>query len=525
MRNILVGIMMFLYGGFTYAQEWENYNSVYVPLKHDSARVFVCSQIDSITYVEIEGKLTQTIWQGGQFYGKFVSQSDTMSFFNPFTQDIIKQSDKGYTGEWEEIYVTPMGYFAYKSTLPYADDSIDKERYSLLSYLGLDGKERCGIVFSADTWMPLWLEADSMELYFSYTKDSLCSLALYESDMLTVLGDHEFSLSEMQKSCMSKGYGNSNLKSCLFYLVSLAEGRLGSFESMSELIVKFKTCLEIQEKDEPYAWAAESDRIWKIIVSVFDSGEEPEGDTYYSVVAITGSYYDLASNSCTATGSVRCATSGRDSYVTYGILCDENPDNLVLGKAQFNVIGKQEKLSLSYRVGLSGLKPLTKYYYRAYAKLKHEKVPVKIKYDNRNPNEVHIGKKAMETYGGVKSFTTLSPDITGTWTCTEEYFESWDKNYEHPKYKSYPVVLNKDGTVLIDGDSGVSSNWSYGKNGQLNISMMTYATTTANGGTDIKCTTDDPYNPIKFIGTTKNWNYNDVVGFVSHDAHKIELTR
>lgn len=153
---------------------------------------------------------------------------------------------------------------------------------------------------------------------------------------------------------------------------------------------------------------------------------------------------------------------------------------------------------------VSGLEPCTEYSYIACVKYK--------------------GKEYPSLNGG--TFVTKVSDISGTWTCTEEYYFNWDKNYENPQYKDYPVILGKDGTVSIDGKSDyVSSSWSYGANGRLTIKIMDMATSDFNSGFDINLTADDAKAPKKFTGAINNWSFNSTVGYVSRGGHSVVLTR
>ena len=156
-----------------------------------------------------------------------------------------------------------------------------------------------------------------------------------------------------------------------------------------------------------------------------------------------------------------------------------------------------------HEISLSGLSPATTYNYWAYVEL------------DGNPIN-----------GEVKSFTTNPPDISGTWTCTEEYYFAWDKNYENPQYKDYPIILGKDGTVSIDGKSDyISSSWSYEANGRLTIKVMNMATSNLNSGFDINLTADEAKIPKKFTGAINNWSFNSTVGYVSRGGHSVVLTR
>ena len=125
--------------------------------------------------------------------------------------------------------------------------------------------------------------------------------------------------------------------------------------------------------------------------------------------------------------------------------------------------------------------------------------------------------------GEVKSFTTDLPDISGTWTCTEEYYpNSWSTS---PKYKSYSLKLYKDGLVgCSEYESIVSGSWSFENDGTVNISINVLATQTANSGVEWSGTVDDISNPTRVTGSKYNWNTNQY-GYFKSDSHKIVMTR
>ncbi len=147
-----------------------------------------------------------------------------------------------------------------------------------------------------------------------------------------------------------------------------------------------------------------------------------------------------------------------------------------------------------------------------------------------NTDYVYTG---FVTYKGVDypswnggGFTTLPPDISGAWNCTEEWYYAWDKRYENPQYKTYSIVLNENGTITKDGKSDyVNSSWSYTKDGHLKIAVTEIATNSYYGGFDLSCTADNANDPKKFTGAYNNWSYNDVVGYVGRGGNSVILSR
>lgn len=191
---------------------------------------------------------------------------------------------------------------------------------------------------------------------------------------------------------------------------------------------------------------------------------------------------------------VKCSYNNIYNGIQCGVMVSS--DNATMKVSTSNNDGERE-------ISISGLQPATTYNYWAY-----------------------IEVNGIPENGEVKSFTTNPPDVSGTWTCTEKYYFAWDKNYENPQYKDYPVILGKDGTVSIDGKSDyVSSSWSYGANGRLTIKVMDMATSDFNSGFDINLTADEAKNPKKFTGTINNWSFNSTIGYVSRGGNAVVLTR
>ena len=153
-----------------------------------------------------------------------------------------------------------------------------------------------------------------------------------------------------------------------------------------------------------------------------------------------------------------------------------------------------------HEINITGLKAATTYDYWAYI--------------NVDGNLVN---------GEVKSFTTDLPDISGTWNCTEEYYEhSWSTT---PKYKTYSISLNSNGSVSCsEYEEIVSGSWSFRSDGTVSISIMILATQTANSGVEWSGTVDSLMNPTTITGSKYNWNYNQI-GYFQGDSHSIVMTR
>lgn len=157
------------------------------------------------------------------------------------------------------------------------------------------------------------------------------------------------------------------------------------------------------------------------------------------------------------------------------------------------------------RISLTGLEPITTYTYCAY-----------------------VEADGITYYGEDKTFTTEMPDISGTWSCVETYYING--NYNNPQYKTYTIVLSKDGKAEVNNGEDFSSwdtytGWSWRLiNNELNMECTIIASPTQYSGQKISGVVDDIKNPKKITGRRFNWNFNQYGSFES-DGLEIIMTR
>lgn len=210
-------------------------------------------------------------------------------------------------------------------------------------------------------------------------------------------------------------------------------------------------------------------------------------------------------------GNIGCGINGHkdvtDKSAKIECTYSNIPDGAICGVKITNVATKENiKVSNGSTAGtrtvtISALNPNTEYAYMGYVTYKG------VDYPSWN--------------GG--GFTTLPPDISGTWTCKETHYRF--NNINFPYYTTYTVTLNEDGTVSCSDTSGiVSSSWTFKSNGEVEFEFMDLATQTANSGKKWKGNIDDMDNPRKIKGYTNRWNYNQN-GFFNGDAVEFEMTR
>ena len=209
-------------------------------------------------------------------------------------------------------------------------------------------------------------------------------------------------------------------------------------------------------------------------------------------VAVTGS----ASNITEKSASVECSFSNVPKGAECGVLLSWNDGQMTIPASSSE--GEQA-------INITVLKANTIYNYNAY-----------IKYNDKYYN------------GNVESFTTNPPDISGTWICVETYYING--NYSNPQYRTYTVVLNKNGKAEVNNGDDFSSweafdGWSWGLYGNtLQMQCTIIATQTQNSGQKIKGTVDNLNDPKKITGRRFNWNFNQYGSFES-DGWEIVMTR
>ena len=212
-------------------------------------------------------------------------------------------------------------------------------------------------------------------------------------------------------------------------------------------------------------------------------------------IATTGEYSDVTDKSAIVECSFEDVPEGGKCYVFLQWIENGEYEMVSFDASE----GKNQKISCS------GLKPATTYYYTAA-----------------------ISYNGKEYVGEEKSFTTDLPDLSGTWTCVETYYKNG--NYSNPQYRTYTIVLNKNGKAEVNNGEDFSSweafdGWSWGLYGNtLQMQCTIIATQTQNTGEKIKGTVDNLNDPKKITGRRFNWNFNQY-GYFESDGWEIVMTR
>lgn len=211
---------------------------------------------------------------------------------------------------------------------------------------------------------------------------------------------------------------------------------------------------------------------------------------------ITGEVVKLTEESASVKVSFSDVPSGARCGVKYLETGDLNNNyKYVWGEAKN---GEQE-------INITGLEPIMDYTYCAI-----------IEYDNKN------------NMGEGKYFTTLPPDLSGTWKCEEKTTDS----FGNEKIESYNITLTKGGGVSTTKNdiSVLQGSWSVtrlGVKGRVVINIIDFITPTGSyyHGYEWGGVLNDLKNPTSITGSVAGWNYNDVSGYHMGDGYEMTLTK
>lgn len=190
--------------------------------------------------------------------------------------------------------------------------------------------------------------------------------------------------------------------------------------------------------------------------------------------------------------------SASENSATVGVEFDNIPDGASCG-VEIDGTRKITTSADSKSVTITGLDVATEYSYRAY-----------------------VDYNGETFYGTSSSFTTMYPDVTGTWVCTEKHYRSFS-NEEY--YESYSVVLYPDGSASWhkEGSSYESASWSQEKYG-LHVYILRYSSNSSDQGVSLDITFTDYRHPTHGVGTAMWWVYNSNTGGGNTNYYELSMT-
>lgn len=381
-------------------------------------------------------------------------------------------------GDWDEAYVTPYGYFSYSEELPEDESAAGRsinsrsadEKMKVLNFMSKDKKTTASMLLSATEKLPLQFITEDGILNFSFPNDSILELIYDNGSELEMLDSIPYSRVKMEEMISKLEY-NNHLQKALYYFISLVKGHtsthFGSFISIFEEILKLKIDVDSETILDKLGLPKEGKTF--IFITNINLWHQtfviPK--VYYSVVMWTGkASYKVGGSSCTLSGTIWCATQKFNDYGTYGIVCDENPDNLTLEKAEYRGEGYQGKLELSYDVDFRGFKPNTKYYYRAYYKFNStDHGNLRFKYGDKNGQigYDHVIKSFVTGDNTLNVDVVMCIDVTGSMSGIINTVKANALSF----YDSFNRVCTKNGIgltslntqVIAFRDKNVDAKW------------------------------------------------------------------
>ena len=211
----------------------------------DTVETYLCSSIDSISYsVDDEDAILQNIWNRNVNITERVASVDSILFYNPYAENIV-EIDEGIN-LWDKAYVTPIGYFRYKSSMPFIEEE-DKDEFEVLSYVGFDEKKSACMVFDKTTHLPLCLYMDSVAVHMDYLADSLCAFTIVDKNGVTADWEFEFSKTDVDASLWAS---DNELKTCLGTLMSVLEkGNTMDFREWIDVTTDYLVNADLSSED------------------------------------------------------------------------------------------------------------------------------------------------------------------------------------------------------------------------------------------------------------------------------------
>lgn len=211
----------------------------------DTVETYLCSSIDSISYsVDDEDAILQNIWNRNVNITERVASVDSILFYNPYTENIV-EIDEGID-LWDKAYVTPIGYFRYKSSMPFIEEE-DKDDFEVLSYVSFDKLKSAYMVFDKTTHLPLCLHMDSIAVHMDYLADSLCAFTIVDKSGVTADWEFEFSKTDIDASLWASV---DELKTCLGTLMAVLEkGNAVEFREWIDVTTDYLVNADLSSED------------------------------------------------------------------------------------------------------------------------------------------------------------------------------------------------------------------------------------------------------------------------------------
>lgn len=295
------------------------------------------------------------------------------NFFDVETVDSITfDAEDGIVRVYENIcdydvaFLTKYyGNFAMKTGCVCSEDS----RFNAITYAPpVDKADTVCIISTANNNIPTQMITANGIYYFGYPTDTTFELIFDNGVTAAMVGSMKISMDAL-KNCF---YGEDAFKSTIANAATLLEGSNGGREALSIYADLFMAVCNLPYVDD-------EDLIASLPIGESGHYEFSESmsswyDDHVDMICNTlflwtgDASYKVGGSSCTLSGSIWCPSNAYNEYGTYGILCDTDPDKLLMGEAEFEGTGYQPLDEFSFNIDYRGLKPNTNYYYRVYYK-------------------------------------------------------------------------------------------------------------------------------------------------------------
>ena len=348
------------------------------------------SLIDSITY-EISGTTAvQKLWKDNTYTTSTLTDGSLSPVLSDMDLSTGMYRIAQPSEEWDLMYVTPIGYFFFCAD---ANNVIEEDADSignpLWVYQSFDGLRNAQIMTAIDSWASYMdyengivhydiLDTDATITHISeeYEKESLCSDLVNQP---------------------SEWIASDELRNAIYHHV----GYYTNYEydaqevELKQLMSDFNSILNLE------VISIESDNPAKIKAKMAAQKIKKYHDRNFAVVPFTGSVHSHEIYDCSVRnvyGRISVASPNFLKEAEYGLLLDTNPGNLECDKAQVEIKLSQPSIMSQFSAYFNNLTSGTKYYYRTYCKIPHERLDTyHFRYGDKNAT---IG------YGRIKNFTT-----------------------------------------------------------------------------------------------------------------------
>ena len=282
-------------------------------------------------------------------------------------------------GAWDEAYLTPKGYFCYANDVANIVEGTESETrsssaatYEVLNYTNAEGSEHATVIISKKENLPVRLYTKDGSVNMSYLNDSIMELVYDNGSQVMMIDSISYDKKELKNIVEASGYSNK-LQSTLCVLIQLIDGHVSEYPFLTEIITIFKPVLYLNYSSNTEILNTielpKEDGVYIFVIIVNTWCDEVVAKDYFQIGLWTGkASFKVGGSSCTLSGSIFCSSPTFNDYGTYGIICDENIENLTLERAGWTGQGFQSNSDLSFDVDFRGFKPNTTYYYRAYYK-------------------------------------------------------------------------------------------------------------------------------------------------------------